>query len=152
MPGGSCFADTNLVLYSFDSRDPVKRTMAQDWLDHLWRTGDGRLSWQVLHEFYANAIRKIGVPATGAREAFLIFSQWRPCGMTAGVVERAWFWMDEAQLPYWDGLILASAERMGCKWLLSEDFQPGRSYAGVTVVNPFAQGPQTIFAGHPSAN
>jgi len=40
MPGGSCFVDTNLLLYSFDSREPVKREKAREWIDHLWRTGE----------------------------------------------------------------------------------------------------------------
>ena len=55
----------------------------------------------------------------------------------AEVVERAWYWMDEAQVSYWDGLILGAAERLGCTVLLSEDFQAGRSYGLVRVVNPF---------------
>lgn len=141
MSGDNCFTDTNLLLYSFDARDAVKRSMANNWLDYLWRTGNGRLSWQVLHEFYANAVRKTGVSAPEAREAVMIFSRWQPAGMNAAVVERAWYWMDRAQLSYWDGLILASAERLGCRWLLSEDFQNGRDYEGVMVINPFTRLP-----------
>ena len=141
MPGGSWFADTNLLLYSFDSRDEVKRERARQWIDHLWRTGEGRLSWQVLNEFYANALRKTGVPAADARNAVMVFSQWQPSGVSLSVIERAWYWMDRAQVSWWDGLILASAERLGCRWLLSQDFQSGRSYEGITVINPFEQGP-----------
>ena len=53
-------------------------------------------------------------------------------------IERAWYWMDEAQVTYWDGLILGAAERLGCTVLLSEDFQAGRVCGTVRVVNPFA--------------
>jgi len=141
MPGGSCFADTNVLLYSFDSRDAVKREKAREWIDYLWRTGEGRLSWQVLNEFYANASRKMSVPAAEAREAVTIFSQWRPAGISMAVFDRAWHWMDRAQLSWWDSLILASAERLGCRWLVSEDFQSGRNYEGITVINPFEQTP-----------
>jgi predicted nucleic acid-binding protein len=141
MRDGSYFTDTNLLLYSFDSRDDIKRSEAQRWIDHLWLTGEGRLSWQVLHEFYANAVRKSGVPASVAREAVAVFSLWQPAGVNLAVIERAWFWMDRAQLSYGDALILASAERLGCRWLLSEDFQEGRAYEGVTVVNPFKSQP-----------
>jgi predicted nucleic acid-binding protein len=138
----SVFVDTNVLLYSFDSRDPIKRAQARQWLDYLWRTGEGRMSWQVLHEFYANAIRKLGVPSLEARETVSVFSRWRPMGIDFAVVERGWYWMDRAQLSYWDGLILASAERLGCPLLLSEDFQSGRSYEGVRIVSPFECGPQ----------
>ncbi len=38
-------------------------------------------------------------------------------------------WMDEAQVTFWDGLIIASAEQQICSTVLSEDFQDGRQYA-----------------------
>ena len=142
--GDSVFVDTNVLLYSVDSRDQVKREKAASWLEYLWRTGTGRISWQVLHEFYANACRKSGIPALGAREAVAVFSRWRPAGMNFSVVERGWYWMDQAQLSYWDSLILASAERLGCSILLTEDFQTGRNFEGVLVVSPFAQSPEDL--------
>jgi predicted nucleic acid-binding protein len=37
--------------------------------------------------------------------------------------------MDEAQVTFWDGLIIASAEQQICSTVLSEDFQDGRQYA-----------------------
>jgi predicted nucleic acid-binding protein len=141
MPGDRVFVDTNVILYSLDSRHPKKSEQARAWLDHLWSTGDGRISWQVLHEFYANAVRKLNMPATEAREAVSMFATWRPGGMDFALVERGWYWMDRAQLSYWDGLILASTERLGCSVLLSEDFQSGRDYEGIRVVDPFRQTP-----------
>jgi len=45
--------------------------------------------------------------------------------------------MDSAQIPYWDALIVAAAQRSGARYLLSEDFQPGREYEGVRIVDPF---------------
>jgi predicted nucleic acid-binding protein len=144
MNDGSYFADTNLLLYSFDSRNPVKQAFARQWIDHLWDTGAGRISWQVLHEFYANAARKIGLPVAQARQVVMIFTRWQPTCVNSAVVERAWHWMDRAQLSYWDALILASAERVGCQWLLSEDFQDGRNYDGVTVMNPFRKHPPLV--------
>jgi len=141
MPADSTFVDINVLLYSFDARETVKCAQARRWLDYLWRTGEGRMSWQVLHEFYANAIRKLRVPPIEVREAVSLFSRWRPGGINFAVVERGWYWMDQAQLSYWDSLILASAERLGCAILLSEDFQGGRNYEGVRVINPFEQSP-----------
>jgi len=144
MPADNVFVDTNVLLYSFDVRDRVKRTRSRQWVSGLWEAGRGRISWQVLHEFYANAVRKIPVSATAARETVSVFTRWQPCEMTLGVIERAWYWMDMAQLSYWDGMILAAAERLGCGWLLSEDFQAGRSYEGVVDVNPFKSVPADL--------
>jgi predicted nucleic acid-binding protein len=42
------------------------------------------------------------------------------------------------QLGTWDSVILAAAAQAGCRLLLSEDLQPGFSWGGVTVVDPFA--------------
>lgn len=145
MRDASVFVDTNVLLYSFDIRDPVKCAQAGHWLDYLWKSGTGRMSWQVLNEFYTNAVRKLGIPASRAREAVTLFERWRPGGVGMSIVERGWYWMDQAQLPYWDSLILASAERLGCSILLSEDFQAGRNFEGVRVVNPFEDIPECFW-------
>ena len=42
------------------------------------------------------------------------------------------------QLGLWDAVILSAAARSGCRLLLSEDLQEGFTWAGVTVVDPFA--------------
>jgi predicted nucleic acid-binding protein len=147
-PAGSVFVDTNVLLYSVDRRDSRKQARACAWLDYLWRHGEGRLSWQVLHEFYANAVRKTGVPVTQAREMFTVFTRWTPSGVDAPLIERGWYWMDNAQLSYWDSLILASAERLGCAVLLTEDFQADRQYGSIQVIDPFGTVPPT--AGQPS--
>ena len=144
MPGDNVFVDTNVLLYSFDVRDAVKRARSRQWVAGLWEAGRGRISWQVLHEFYANAVRKIPVSTTAARDAVSVFSRWQPCETTLGTIERAWYWMDMAQLSYWDSMILAAAERLGCGWLLTEDLQVGRSYEGVVVINPFKSTPADL--------
>ncbi|HTA44710.1 MAG TPA: PIN domain-containing protein [Bryobacteraceae bacterium] len=144
MPGDSVFVDTNVLLYSFDSRHPSKNKQATHWLDYLWGTSNGRMSWQVLNEFYENAVRKFGVLPSEARKAVSVFSMWQPSGIDFVLVQRAWHWMDHAHLSYWDSLILASAERLGCSLLLSEDFQDGREYGAVRVVSPFTQQPQDL--------
>lgn len=52
-------------------------------------------------------------------------------------MERAWYWTDEAQVNFWDAMIVAAAERMRCRFVLSEDFQTGRKFESITIVNPF---------------
>src|SRR6266849_3182558 len=136
------FVDTNVLLYSLDPIDRAKQRAARRWLATLWEEGNGSLSWQVLHEFYVNAIRKIGVPKTKARATVEVFSLWHRVDSGLGLVGRAWYWMDEAQLTYWDGLIVAAAEQSGSAWLLSEDFQVGRKFEAVTVISPFRAEPR----------
>ncbi len=38
---------------------------------------------------------------------------------------------------FWDAMIWATAKRAGCRLLLSEDGQSGRTLGGVTIINPF---------------
>jgi predicted nucleic acid-binding protein len=136
------FVDTNLLLYSADPADPRKREAANLWLTALWEQAAGRPSWQVLHEFYANAIRKLRAPPRKARATVEALAQWQPVDTSVALVQRAWYWMDKAGLPYWDSLIVAAAERASCAFLLSEDFQEGRKFDAVAVVNPFASPPR----------
>jgi hypothetical protein len=51
-----------------------------------------------------------GVPASEPREAVAVFTPWRPAGMNFSVVERGWYWMNQAQLLHRDSLIPVSAE------------------------------------------
>jgi len=135
------FVDTNVLLYSFDSRDLIKRQRARSWVDWLWQNAAGYLSWQVLQEFYYNAAVKFSVPAEEARAAVRSWTQWRPPDLSIGMFERAWFWMDQAGISFWDAFLVAAAERSGCRWLLSEDFQAGRKFGALTVINPFTNDP-----------
>lgn len=42
------------------------------------------------------------------------------------------------QLGIWDAVILSSTAEAGCRLLLSDDPNPGFSWKGETVANPFA--------------
>lgn len=141
MNGARYFVDSNVLLYPHDFTHPAKRAQAKLWINWLWDNSCGALSWQVLQEFYWNAIRKFGVEPELARQRVRLMSQWKPPDVTIGLVERAWHWTDQAQVSFWDALILAAAERTRCRFLLSEDFQANRKYGSVTVLNPFETPP-----------
>lgn len=144
------FVDTNLLLYAIDPASPAKRSAARSWLDALWLTQRGRISWQVLHEFSVNACRKMKTPVAAVRAAVEIYAVWRPLDTNLGLVRRAWFWQEAAGLSYWDCLILAAAEQSACRVLLSEDFQDGRRFESLTVVNPFRTAPADFDAHFPT--
>jgi len=139
--GDAFFIDSNLLLYFVDSTKPEKQTRAAEWLDALWENGAGRLSWQVLNEFYWNAVKKMRLKPTKAREIVEDLNHWGPVNMSLGVLHDAWLWMDTTQVPYWDALILAAARRSGSRYLLSEDFQGGRRYEEIEILNPFECSP-----------
>jgi len=138
------FIDTNLLVYLFDSADPIKQRRAQDWIYTLWTHAAGQLSWQVLNEFYFNAVRKLRWPDAVIRDVVKGFAFWQPVPNSLPLMKRVWYWMDHAQVSYWDGLIVGAAELSGCRYLLSEDFQAGRQYGSITVVNPFETTPAEL--------
>jgi predicted nucleic acid-binding protein len=45
---------------------------------------------------------------------------------------------DEAQINFWDALIVACAAKAGARRIFSEDFSAGQRIAGVRIENPFA--------------
>jgi predicted nucleic acid-binding protein len=144
MSGDRFFVDTNVLLYEYDEGDLRKRDRAREWMNWLWQNASGVVSWQVLQEFYWNAVRKLAVPTDQARQAVILFAQWHPPDVTLVLFERAWFWTDNAQITFWDGMIVAAAERAGCRWLLTEDLQPGRVFAATTVLSPFDKAPEEL--------
>jgi predicted nucleic acid-binding protein len=48
------------------------------------------------------------------------------------------------RLAFWDAMLWATAERIGCSLLLTEDGHDGRKLDGATFVNPFAAHNRTL--------
>jgi predicted nucleic acid-binding protein len=136
---GAVFVDTNILVYAHDAHAGFKRERAIAALGQLWLSGTGRLSVQVLQEFYVNVTQKLKTPIAraGAREAVGTYSAWVRHPTTAATVLRATEIAEMAQISFWDGLILAAAEQSGADTLYTEDLNPGQWIAGVQVVNPF---------------
>src|SRR4051812_5399434 len=55
--------------------------------------GAGRLSWQLLHQFYWNAIRMMSLEPANARGMAEDLSQRRPVDTSMGLVQQPWGWM-----------------------------------------------------------
>jgi predicted nucleic acid-binding protein len=137
------FVDTNVLVYARDAGETVKQPKAQAWLDHLWRTRSGRLSYQVLSEFYVTVTQKLdpGLSADEARADVRSLTAWRPVVVDDVVLDGAWDLQDRHSLSLWDALILAAAAVARCDRVLSEDLTDGERYGAVTVVNPFRHPP-----------
>jgi predicted nucleic acid-binding protein len=142
------FVDTNVLLYSEDGADADKQSRANAWLQRLWTRRIGRLSTQVLNEFYVNATRKLvpPMPAGDARAEVRRYQRWQPWSVDHATVEAAWSVESRFGLHYWDALIVASAQQQCCTLLLTEDLQHEQRFDGLRVVNPFAAGPELLDA------
>jgi predicted nucleic acid-binding protein len=142
------FVDTNVLLYSEDGGDARRQVQALAWLRELWQRRCGRISTQVLGEFYVNATRKLkpAMPSGDARAEVRRYQRWRPWQIDQPTVEAAWAVESRFKIGYWDALIVAAAQQQGCELLLSEDLQHEQRFDGVQVVNPFLVGPERLDA------
>jgi len=133
------FVDTNLLVYARDDADPWKRDRAREVLTRLWQTGNGRISHQVLVEFYATVTRKLkpGLPREDAMADVRELSVWKPVAHSKPLFERAWHLEDRYGFSWWDSLIVAAALASDSSTLLSEDLQHGLLIENLRVVNPF---------------
>ena len=134
------FIDTNILVYAHDASESEKRPIARAVLEGLWADRSGVVSTQVLQEFYVVATRKFNPPLrrADAREILALYSTWLVMQVDVEMILDAATLEDEAQLSFWDALIVEAARRAGADRIVSEDFGAGRRIAGVSIVNPFA--------------
>lgn len=142
--GASVFVDSNVLLYAVDEADPDKQRVARNWRAELWKSRRGRVSFQVLGEFYVNAVRKLPAAREEARAEVRDLLAWNPVVTDAALLERGWKLQDRYRLSYWDALIVAAAKAASCRYLLTEDLQAGQTLDGIEVVNPFLRSPESV--------
>ena len=133
------FVDSDVLIYAHDKDAGIKQQHAAERLRKLWETHSGRLSTQVLQEFYVNVTQKIKKPLRRdlAREVVRNYGLWVESPITPATVIRASEIGEIWRLAFWDGMIVAAAEQDGAVEVLSEDLQAGLVIAGVRIVNPF---------------
>lgn len=138
------FVDTNVFIYAVDNADLKKQQAAQAWRSELWKSGRGRISFQVLQEFFAKVTHKWPVSRDDAKAEVRDLLAWRPVVIDSGILEQGWKIQERFHLSFWDALIVAAAKDAACKYLLTEDLQSGQDLDGLMVVNPFLHAPASI--------
>ncbi len=132
------FVDTNIFLYAYDLSDARKRQKALALIAHLWETGRGCISMQVLQELYVNLTLKIPRPLTPqvATQIISDLGQWRLHIPELGSLMEAVNIQQRNQVSFWDAMIICSAKELNCITIWTEDLNPGQRYEGIDVVNP----------------
>jgi len=134
--GADVFLDTNILIYAAlgSVDEPAKYDRALELLTRRFGT-----SGQVLAEFYVNAQRKGARPLTPEKAQEWVFrlskKPFQPIDyrVVRSGIENA----QRYKISYWDGAIIAAAERLGAKVLYSEVLNHGQTYGSVRVENPF---------------
>ena len=140
------FVDTNLFVYFRDATEVVKQTQAAEWMTFLSRQRSGRTSAQVLNEFYVTVTQKlkIGLSREVAWEDVSALMRWNPVSIDTEVLRQARAVQLRYQFSWWDALIVSSAMKARCDYLLTEDLSDGQDLDGVRVINPFSVRPADL--------
>jgi predicted nucleic acid-binding protein len=138
------FVDSNVFLYALDEANPDKQKMARTWLAELWRSRRGRVSFQILSEFFVNAVRIHPAGREEARNEVRDLLAWSPVIIDASLTEETWLIQDRYKFSYWDAMVVAAAKKADCRFLLTEDLQDGQNLDGLEVVNPFLRDPGSV--------
>lgn len=130
--------DTNILVYAEGANDSARRDAALDLLDRL-SPDEAIIPLQVLGELFNVLVRKAGMPRDHARQRVLYWGDsYTIIESSREVMQAALDLATDHQFSIWDAIVVSAASRAGCRVLLSEDMQPGFTWGGVTVVNPFA--------------
>jgi predicted nucleic acid-binding protein len=139
------FVDTNVVIYSRDKREPDKARQATAWL-RILRTNDCFVvSPQVLNELFAVAswkFRDAGQEAITAWVRSLLPFCRAP--LDADVVAAALDVSRRFGFAWWDCVIVASALRGNCRYLLTEDMQHRQTVRTIEIIDPFRVDPDEL--------
>ncbi|MGB7731514.1 MAG: PIN domain-containing protein [Candidatus Acidiferrum sp.] len=133
------FLDSNILIYAYDPDDERKQKIARDLLKRAVK-GECGISIQVLTDVAATLLHKVR-PKTTPQAVAEILDLLAPIptfSPDAETVRRAVEAHAEYGVHFYDGMILAAAERAGRTKVWSEDLNAGQEYFGVRVENPFA--------------
>ena len=138
------FVETNVFIYALDHADLKKQRAAHVWREWLWETNRGRISFQVLQEFYVIATKKQPSARAEIQKEIGDLLTWQPIAVDRNVIARAWKIEDRYRISFWDSLIVSAAVLASCDYLLTEDLQHGQELDRVVVVNPFLREPSSL--------
>ena len=135
--------DTNILVYRFDPRFPDKQRIATELLRDGISNDSIRVPHQAVVEFVAAITRPIHggdpilPPDAARREAEEMLSQYEVVYPNEEILRIALRGAAAYQLSWFDAHLWAFAEFYGLGDLYSEDFQHGRLYGTVRMINPF---------------
>jgi predicted nucleic acid-binding protein len=135
---GVDFLDTNILVYAYDATDQRKQRIAQNLVNRAL-AGEFVISTQVLGEFASTLLHKVEPRPSVTRMTTLLdaLAPIRAVLPDGEMVRRAVEAHGKYGIRFYDGMIVAAAERAGCKTIWSEDLNAGQEYFSVLVANPF---------------
>jgi predicted nucleic acid-binding protein len=125
------FLDTNIFVYANDRRDEAKQRKAISTVSRALRESSGVVSTQVLMEYAAVAITKLGQARAAVARQLLAMERLEVHPVDGLLVRSALDLMAAYSLSFWDAAIVAAAQAARCEVILSDDLGQG-TFAAVT--------------------
>jgi predicted nucleic acid-binding protein len=137
--------DSNILVYAADPAAGERNARSADLLARAMRRQICTQALQSLCEFFNIITRKAGVDASAAAELVAAWSAAMAveCPRLEDL-DGAMRAVRNHGLSFWDAMLWATVRRAGVQFLITEDFQDGRTIEGVRIVNPFAPHNQAI--------
>ncbi|MFW6206999.1 MAG: PIN domain-containing protein [Gemmatimonadota bacterium] len=143
----AALVDTNVLVYRYDFRFPDKQETATAVL----RRGVAEDSLRLPHQAVMELVAALTRPASDGTillsrdealwEAEEVLAEFEVLYPNQAVLRTALRGAALYQLSWYDAHLWAYAEVFGLAEIVSEDFQHGRRYGAVRVVNPFLDPP-----------
>ncbi|MGH9316597.1 MAG: PIN domain-containing protein [Thermoanaerobaculia bacterium] len=141
----AALVDTNVLVYRHDPRYLRKQRRANELLRRGLAAGSLRLPHQAILEFVAVVSRPIRgrgpllSRADAHREAEELLGQFPVLYPNEALVRTALRGAAAYGLNWFDAHLWAYADHYGLEELFSEDFEHGRRYGTVRIINPFLE-------------
>jgi predicted nucleic acid-binding protein len=138
--------DTNVLVYAVDRSEDDRHRIASLLIERALRQRRGVLILQTLVEFYSVTTRKL---KGGPEDALRFLGHLRAVLAVHAADVRDFDRATRCErygLSFWDAMLWATADRIGVRYLLTEDFQDARVLGGVTFIDPFQAANESLLA------
>ena len=129
--------DTNVLVYAAIQQSGPKHRVAIDIVERA-RSRDCVIALQALGELFRVLTGRFKVLPADATALVHEFRATIPVVAADNCLIDAMDAVVGHSLSFWDAMMWATTRRAGCRLLLSEDGDDGRTLGGVTLVDPFA--------------
>jgi predicted nucleic acid-binding protein len=128
------FIDTNILIYAFSENDLSKKILAINAIDMYTCI----VSTHILNEFSNVCIKKLHYPIDQIHESIdQILDVCDLFIVDETVIHDALNIYDRYRFSYYDSIVVASAVKCSCRFLLSEDLNDGQIIGNTTITNIF---------------
>ena len=141
------FVDTDVLIYARDLKAVAKRKVARAWLYELTARSAARINLQVMNQLTRWLLAQApGRPLAQVRSEVDALRSWGTRAIDAEEVDKAWDARSSLGYSWYDCLLVAAADRLGCRFFLTEDMTDGARFGRLTLVSPFQRPPAELLA------